>query len=626
MPNSPMLSVVIPVLDPGPRLSTMLRSIESQDLPYAGYELVVVDRGSTDGSRERLAEVASHRPNVRVVEEEDPAAWLQAGLARATGEYVLQLDVADRLMPSALPLLLDRVSTDRPDAVLGRTAGSGPIGFLPETRLRPWRADDPDAPVGLLTPVALVRRTLLNDLVGAGPVGWRTTRLRLLSTARSIVALTDPVLLIGSGPGTAESALEAWRDADVAAAELADAASTNARARFIGAHAVSTIRRFGDAVDRQTAALMTDVVRRRLGGLDLQRLPPAQRAVVDAVRRGPEVRRAVTACQPWSQIRVTPEVRSIGWVDGRLRLELTVTVSVPAGSDSLAAEVQGLSPVLLVRDVETWALFELGSTVTAPDRPRHDDRSEPWSLGLSTDIDISTAAAGGPLDNGDWELLVRLHGAGADAPIGRSVPFAPVGAAVVDGRPVRPHAEDGRLRLDVGAVGDGFLGRRDPEDASITESAAGSLLTIRLPDLAVRGDAEISGDVYLGTFPLRARLLVRQGRARIECLLSGMAGVNSMSARFGRAAREPLGLRLRIGATGDMSVERQPAAKAAAGNRPASGRRPAAAGTAARPAPANPTRAAVAAAGARSAARSAVRLLPDSLRRPATSLYRRIAR
>ena len=47
------LSVVIPTWNGGERFGELLRVLDAQELDGDGFELVVVDSGSTDGTRER---------------------------------------------------------------------------------------------------------------------------------------------------------------------------------------------------------------------------------------------------------------------------------------------------------------------------------------------------------------------------------------------------------------------------------------------------------------------------------------------------------------------------------------------------------------------------------------------
>jgi len=96
------ISVVIPTYNRADLLGQTLASIEAQTYPPA--EIVVVDDGSTDGTRQMLKE---HR--VTVVANQDgrwgPARGRNAGLERVSTEYVAFVDSDDLLFPRAFESL-----------------------------------------------------------------------------------------------------------------------------------------------------------------------------------------------------------------------------------------------------------------------------------------------------------------------------------------------------------------------------------------------------------------------------------------------------------------------------------------------------------------------------------------
>lgn len=128
------VSVVVATADPGAALIGLIRSVDAQTLPATDFELVVAD-ASTDGSADRLRDLAARRPNV-VVLAADPgttgSGLLELAGRRASGERVLVLAQDRRLAPRALELLLARAAGA--DVVLGRVAGGAGSGSaqLPE--------------------------------------------------------------------------------------------------------------------------------------------------------------------------------------------------------------------------------------------------------------------------------------------------------------------------------------------------------------------------------------------------------------------------------------------------------------------------------------------------------------
>src|SRR2546423_2050105 len=97
MSAAPPLSLIVGTRNPGPLLAVTLASIAQQR--FVAPELIVVDRGSTDGTapwleanRARFATVVAVAPGPTL-----PTAW-NTGLAAAQGDWVLFLEAGDRLV------------------------------------------------------------------------------------------------------------------------------------------------------------------------------------------------------------------------------------------------------------------------------------------------------------------------------------------------------------------------------------------------------------------------------------------------------------------------------------------------------------------------------------------------
>lgn len=94
-----LLSVVIPTHDVEPWVDELLQSV--LETPFPQMEVIVVDDHSTDGTMERLRELASADPRVHVVvaHERGGAGARNVGLALARGRYVAFAD-GDDIIPS----------------------------------------------------------------------------------------------------------------------------------------------------------------------------------------------------------------------------------------------------------------------------------------------------------------------------------------------------------------------------------------------------------------------------------------------------------------------------------------------------------------------------------------------
>lgn len=111
--DSPRLSVVIPIFNERAALETLFDRLgETLDAMNTPYEIVAVDDGSTDGSRDFLRERHAADPHLRVVllsrnYGQSPA--LYAGFAKARGRYVVMMDADLQNLPEDIPRLLEKL-------------------------------------------------------------------------------------------------------------------------------------------------------------------------------------------------------------------------------------------------------------------------------------------------------------------------------------------------------------------------------------------------------------------------------------------------------------------------------------------------------------------------------------
>jgi glycosyltransferase involved in cell wall biosynthesis len=126
-----MLSVVMPVYNERPTLRTMVERV--LDVPIE-MELICVDDGSRDGSREILAELEKQYPQVRVLLQPrnmGKGAALRRGIQEATGDFVIIQDADLEYDPAEYPQLLEPLLDGKADVVYGsRFVGSGPHRVL----------------------------------------------------------------------------------------------------------------------------------------------------------------------------------------------------------------------------------------------------------------------------------------------------------------------------------------------------------------------------------------------------------------------------------------------------------------------------------------------------------------
>jgi len=103
--SSPRISLVTPCLNQASSLEATLRSVLEQE--YPNLEYIVIDGGSTDGSRELIERYASRLTYWVSDLDRGPAHALNKGFARSTGEILGWLGADDLLLPGSLSLVGD---------------------------------------------------------------------------------------------------------------------------------------------------------------------------------------------------------------------------------------------------------------------------------------------------------------------------------------------------------------------------------------------------------------------------------------------------------------------------------------------------------------------------------------
>jgi glycosyltransferase involved in cell wall biosynthesis len=119
-----ILSILIPVYNEKDTIREALRAVLS--VPYK-KEIIIIDDGSTDGTREILQEVCN--PDVQILYHEKNSGKgraIQTGFAHATGDIILIQDADLEYDPSQYPELLQPILLGRADVVYGsRFSGHG---------------------------------------------------------------------------------------------------------------------------------------------------------------------------------------------------------------------------------------------------------------------------------------------------------------------------------------------------------------------------------------------------------------------------------------------------------------------------------------------------------------------
>jgi glycosyltransferase involved in cell wall biosynthesis len=124
-----VLSVVIPVYNEIKTVESLLERVREVSVRV---EVIVVDDGSTDGTRDLLPRLEGTLIDKLVMHEKNAGkgAALRTGFAHATGDVVVVQDADLEYDPRELPLLLRPILSGKADAVYGSRFLGGPHRVL----------------------------------------------------------------------------------------------------------------------------------------------------------------------------------------------------------------------------------------------------------------------------------------------------------------------------------------------------------------------------------------------------------------------------------------------------------------------------------------------------------------
>ncbi len=116
------LSIVIPVYNEKKTIEEILRRVMAVKIPSVSKEIIIVDDGSEDGTREILKKIKKNNPRFKVIyheENQGKGTAVRTGLKYARGDYILIQDADLEYNPQDISRLLKPVLEGKAKVVYG---------------------------------------------------------------------------------------------------------------------------------------------------------------------------------------------------------------------------------------------------------------------------------------------------------------------------------------------------------------------------------------------------------------------------------------------------------------------------------------------------------------------------
>lgn len=466
MTTSPKVSVVVATYSSGTGLDRLVASLDAQSLPAGEWEAIFVDDGSPDDTWDRLLEIQSTRPHVRLTRIENsgwPCRPRNIGTDMAEGEYVAYMDHDDELYPDALRDAYAFAKQHESDVVNGKEARTHDIGWAVEL----YRADEGQVrdrtdvhPLIPTNPHKLYRRAFLEEhgirFREQGRVLWEDVFFNVLVAKHAKVISTlssTPYYHWFATPGSGSTSFLRsrsewwyWLDQMVTAIheDLADPALADQR-RLLLEHQYRS--RLLDSFNNRYAPRAADERKlifehaRRIQDehfpveLD-DALNRSQRMRAQLLRRGhAHALGQLTVDDP--NIPGRPTISRVAWEDGVLAIDAHAewvdnqgrrhrfhvrdgrfVKGLPSAYDDLfdadlldvTEELQAATLSIGARSVASRVTWMADGSSTPWLDARNDGAQ--WGVKAQATLDPAHAALGRPLERGVWELNGRCTLAG----------------------------------------------------------------------------------------------------------------------------------------------------------------------------------------------------------------------
>ncbi|MEV6395960.1 glycosyltransferase [Streptomyces sp. NPDC051907] len=509
------VTVVVPTYNSGKLIEPLIDSMLRQSLPPEEFEVLFVDDGSKDDTPALLEGLAAEHEHFRVVRIPNsgwPGKPRNVGVEQARGEYVQFLDHDDRMAPQALERLYETARRNGSDIVIGKAASNFTargVAHALMSRAREsctvWNAPLVDS----LTPHKMFRTAFLRENQIVHPEGPWILEDQLFMVRSYLKAAVVSI------PGDHVSYYYwAREDEGNSGARAFEPREYYGNLREVMRTVVDGTEP-GPQRDRLLRRFYRGEMLSRLGvpARGVTHDPPftedpfevvrelAEEFVTDGVHDGMNAGQRIRSTllrqnrqgdlaeftRRQYDLKARSALEGVSFGRERVRASFTARFEEEPGGPGLVLARRGdryyYAPALTegVLDELVDVTDELKS-FKAEVQLRHTETAHLWALPQKASLDLQEegepdaegtvlvrpvvrgvvavdprrAAGGGPLEDGVWELRIRLTGAGFDryARLGesRAEDLATAGPEVVDGRAIRPVlAEDG-LSIEIAAT------------------------------------------------------------------------------------------------------------------------------------------------------------------------------
>ncbi len=114
------LSIIVPVFNEEATIAEILKKVIDEQIPSVKKEIIVVDDGSTDSTREKLAKFKSSGIDIILHEKnQGKGAAVKTGIREATGDYIIIQDADLEYDPKFIKDLLKPIMENKAEIVYG---------------------------------------------------------------------------------------------------------------------------------------------------------------------------------------------------------------------------------------------------------------------------------------------------------------------------------------------------------------------------------------------------------------------------------------------------------------------------------------------------------------------------